>query len=118
MRHHEPGTETDPGSAPEPNARDRLRDYAPKLIEITDQVLFDDIWRREELSPRDRSLITVTALVALGDADRLPNHLRRAIANGVEESELIELVTHLAFYVGWPRALAGGLTLQETLHGE
>ncbi len=77
---------------------------APKLAELTDQVLFDDIWQRAVLSPRERSLVTVAALVALYRLEQLPFHLRRARDNGVSREELAELMTHLAFYSGWPTA--------------
>lgn len=80
-------------------------DINPKLAALTDDVLFGDVWARPELSPRDRSLITVSALVALYRTNELPSHLRRALANGVTEEELTELITHLAFYSGWPTAV-------------
>lgn len=81
-------------------------DFAPKLVQLTDDVLFADVWERPELSKRDRSLITVTALIAGGHTERLPFHLNRANENGVKEAELIEAITHLAFYCGWPRAMS------------
>lgn len=80
--------------------------HAPKLAELTDDVLFADVWERPELSPRDRSLITVAALVALGRDAQLVGHLRRALANGLTEEELSEAITHLAFYAGWPAAMS------------
>jgi len=67
-------------------------------------VLFDDIWQRPGLSPRDRSLITVASLVSLYRSNELPFHLRKALENGVTREEIIEMVTHLAFYSGWPTA--------------
>ena len=79
--------------------------FAPKLVQLTDQVLFGDVWEREELSKRDRSLITVAALVALNRPDQLRFHLGRAVENGVKQHELIEAITHLAFYAGWPSAM-------------
>ena len=81
-----------------------IGDIAPKLAQITDEVLFDDVWARPGLSPRDRSLITVAALVALYRTNELPSHLKRALDNGVTQDELVELITHLAFYSGWPTA--------------
>jgi 4-carboxymuconolactone decarboxylase len=75
-------------------------------VELTEQVVFGDIWERPELSKRDRSLITVAALVALNRTEQLRGHLERAINNGVTEDELIELITHLAFYSGWPTAVS------------
>lgn len=80
-------------------------DFAPKIVDLTDNVLFGDIWERTELSKRDRSLITVAALVAMNRPEQLRFHLRRAVTNRVTEEELIELITHLAFYSGWPNAM-------------
>ena len=80
-------------------------DFAPKLVQLTDDVLFGDIWERKELTKRDRSLTTVAALVALNRPDQLRFHLSRAVENGVKEQELIEVITHLAFYSGWPNAM-------------
>lgn len=81
-------------------------DFSPKLVDITDNVLFGDVWERPELSKRDRSLVTVAALIAGGNTEQLPFHLKRAKENGVTESELIETITHLAFYSGWPKAMS------------
>ncbi|WKB54438.1 carboxymuconolactone decarboxylase family protein [Eleftheria terrae] len=77
---------------------------APKLAELSEQVLFNDVWERPQLGRRDRSLITVAALVSLCRLEQLPFHLQRALDNGVTPQELSELVTHLAFYAGWPAA--------------
>ena len=85
-------------------ARKSFGDIAPALAEYTDVILFGDVWRRPGLSPRDRSLITVAALVAGYRTNELPFHLKRALENGVTKDELIELITHLAFYSGWPTA--------------
>src|SRR5215470_1496185 len=84
---------------------DRIRPTVPKLAELTEKVLFGDVWERPELSKRDRSLITCAALVALQRPDQLRFHLARALGNGVSQSELSELITHLAFYSGWPTAV-------------
>jgi 4-carboxymuconolactone decarboxylase len=90
----------------EPSAAQKsMGDLAPKLAELTDNVLFGDIWERKELSKRDRSLITVAVLVALNRTDQLRFHLQRALENGVKKQELIEEITHLAFYSGWPTAV-------------
>src|SRR5215813_2003639 len=89
-----------------PTTRDLLADVAPKLLELTDQVLFGDVWERPGLAKRDRSLITVAALVALNRVEQLPFHLARALENGVTKTELVEAITHLAFYSGWPTAVS------------
>jgi 4-carboxymuconolactone decarboxylase len=85
-------------------ARKSFGDIAPALAEYTDTVLFGDIWERPGLSPRDRSLITVATLIALYRINELPFHLKKAIDNGITKDELIEVITHLAFYSGWPTA--------------
>ena len=81
-----------------------ISDVAPKLGDLTNEVLFGDVWERPELSKRDRSLITVAALVALYRTNELPHHLKRALDNGLSRDELAEAITHLAFYGGWPCA--------------
>lgn len=95
--------------------RDTLGDIAPKFVELTEQVLFGDVWERPGLSKRDRSLITVAALVALNRTEQLPGHLKRAIDNGVTQDELIELITHLAFYSGWPTAVSAAKLVKQEL---
>ena len=91
----------------EPSAAQKMiGDFAPKLVELTDDVLFGDVWAREELSPRDRSLVTVAALIAGGNTEQLPGHLNRAKENGLSETELVEVITHLAFYSGWPKSMS------------
>ena len=79
-------------------------DIAPALAGYTDTVLFGEVWERPGLSPRDRSLVTVASLVSLYRSNELPFHLKTALENGVRRDELIELITHLAFYSGWPTA--------------
>lgn len=81
-------------------------DFAPKLAELTDDVLFDDVWNRPELSPRDRSLITVAVLTAGGNTEQLGSHLQRALDNGLTRDELIEAITHVTLYAGWPRGMS------------
>jgi 4-carboxymuconolactone decarboxylase len=99
----------------EPTPAQRLiGDFAPKLVELTDDVLFGDIWARPELSPRDRSLITCAALVTNGSTEQLRSHLGRARQNGLSEIELKEMIIHLAFYAGWPRAMSA-ITLAREL---
>ncbi len=91
----------------EPSGAEKMfGDFAPKLVQLTDEVLFGDVWERQELSKRDRSLITVAALIALNRPDQLRFHLGRAVENGVKKEELIEAITHLAFYSGWPNAVS------------
>ena len=82
-----------------------MGDIAPKLAELTDNVLYADVWARPGLSPRDRSLVTVSALIAMNRPDQLRSHLARARDNGVTQEEIIEAITHLAFYAGWPNAV-------------
>ncbi|WP_432245941.1 carboxymuconolactone decarboxylase family protein [Arthrobacter sp. G.S.26] len=86
--------------------RKMFGEFAPKLAEVTDDVLFEDVWNRVELSARDRSLITVAVLTAGGNTDQLRFHLSRAIENGVSQEELIEAITHVTFYAGWPRGMS------------
>jgi 4-carboxymuconolactone decarboxylase len=85
--------------------RRTLGDFAPKLAELTDDVLFDDVWNRPDLSARDRSLITVAVLAAGGDLAQLEFHVGRAVENGVTRPELIEALTHVTFYAGWPKGM-------------
>ena len=99
----------------EPSAiKKTFGNFSPKLVEITDNVLFGDVWERPELSKRDRSLVTVTALIAGGNTEQLPFHLKRAKENGVTEPEIIETITHLAFYCGWPKAMSAITVTKET----
>jgi 4-carboxymuconolactone decarboxylase len=83
-----------------------IGDVAPKLAELSDDVLFADVWERPGLSKRDRSLITVAILVALNRTEQLPFHFGRALENGVTKEEIVESITHLAFYSGWPTAMS------------
>ncbi len=100
----------------EPSAAERLiGDFAPKLTELTDKVLFGDVWERADLSKRDRSLATVSALVALNRPEQLRFHIPKALENGVTKTELIELITHLAFYAGWPSAMTAIMLAKELL---
>jgi len=87
------------------NARKSFGDIAPHLAELTDKVLFGDVWANTALSPRDRSLVTITSLISLYRINELPFHLGRALENGVSKDEIIEIITHLAFYAGWPPAM-------------
>ena len=94
-------------------AQQLIGDFAPKLVDLTDRVLFGDVWERKELSKRDRSLATVAALVAMNRPDQLRFHLNFAVQNGVKKEELIEVITHLAFYAGWPSAMSAIMMAKE-----
>ena len=98
--------------APSPAAQ-MFGDFAPALVGFTDDTLFGQVWTRPELSPRDRSLVTVACLVAGGHTTQLVGHLARAKRNGLTETELIEAITHLAFYAGWPRAMSAMAVAKE-----
>jgi 4-carboxymuconolactone decarboxylase len=87
------------------NARKSFGDIAPHLAEITDKVLFGDVWENPGLSPRDRSLVTIASLISLYRVNELPFHTKKALDNGVTKDEIIESITHLAFYAGWPPAM-------------
>jgi 4-carboxymuconolactone decarboxylase len=87
------------------NARKSFGDIAPHLAEITDKVLFGEVWANSKLSPRDRSLVTITSLISLYRTNEMPFHLKRALENGVTKDEIIEIITPLAFYAGWPPAM-------------
>ena len=106
--------------APTPKSadpREAVRGVVPKLIDLTDKVLFGDVWERSSLSKRDRSLITVAALLALYRPEQLRAHLGRALQNGVTKDELGELITHLAFYSGWPTAITAASIAKEVFEG-
>ena len=96
-------------------AQKTIGDFAPKLAQLTDDVLFGDVWERSQLSKRDQSLITCAALIAMGKTEQMSFHFPRAIENGVTPDELIELITHLAFYAGWPSAMSAITKAKETL---
>lgn len=85
-------------------AQKAFGDIAPALADYTDKVLFGEVWERPGLSPRDRSLVTVASLVSQYRSNELPFHLKKTLENGVSRDELVELITHLAFYSGWPTA--------------
>lgn len=101
--------------AEQTRAQQLAGDFAPKLADLTDDVLFGDVWKREGLSPRDRSLATVSALVMGGNTDQLVSHVRLALDNGVTVEELGEVMTHLAFYAGWPKALSAITVAQRVI---
>jgi len=105
-----PPTATAPGPS---RAQQLVGGVAPKLAELTDNVLFGDVWARPQLAKRDRSLVTVSALVAMNRPDQLRSHLALARENGVTEEELAEAITHLAFYAGWPSAISAATVAKE-----
>jgi 4-carboxymuconolactone decarboxylase len=98
-------------------ARNAYGHLAPKFAEITDEVLFGDIWRDAELSPRDRSVVTVSSLISLYRINELPYHVKIALDNGVTKREIIAIITHLAFYSGWPTA-ASAMTIANKVFEE
>jgi 4-carboxymuconolactone decarboxylase len=87
------------------------------LAQITDDVLFGQVWERPGLSQRDRSLITIASLISLYRTNELPFHLKKALENGVTRDEIIEVITHLAFYSGWPTANTA-VTIAERVFNE
>jgi 4-carboxymuconolactone decarboxylase len=91
--------------APPAPAREEVRAVVPKLVQLSETVLFGDVWERPQLSKRDRSLITVAALTAMYRSDQLKGHIERALTNGVTREEIGEVITHMAFYAGWPTAM-------------
>src|SRR4051812_46155381 len=91
-------------------------DFAPALVGFTDDVLFGEVWARSELSPKERSLVTVAALTTMGNTEQLGFHLGLAKDNGNTETELIEAITHLAFYAGWPKAMSAMAVAKQIFH--
>nr|WP_124323048.1 carboxymuconolactone decarboxylase family protein [Pseudomonas chlororaphis] len=98
--------------------REAFGDIAPALADYTDRILFGEVWLRKELSLRDRSFVTVAALMALYRSNELPIHLRKALDNGISREELVEVITHLAFYSGWPTAHSALLVLRRVFEEE
>ena len=105
-------TENEPSGA-----QKMFGEFAPKLAELTDDVLFGDVWERPELSPRDRSLVTITALVAGGNSEQLGYHISLGRKNGLTEGEIKEAIIHLAFYTGWPKAITAIMIAKDTFTG-
>jgi 4-carboxymuconolactone decarboxylase len=104
---------------PIPNARDHVRSTVPKLIDLTEKVVYGDVWERPGLNKRDRSLITVASLVAMNRTEQLRGHVARALNNGVTKDEIAEVITHMAFYSGWPTAMsAAGVAKEVFEQGE
>ena len=91
-------------------------DISPKFAQLTDEVLYADVWERPELSKRDRSLITISALIAMNRPDQLRSHIARARDNGVTQEEIVESITHLAFYTGWPSSVTAIAIAKDVFH--
>ncbi|MDE8652431.1 carboxymuconolactone decarboxylase family protein [Novosphingobium album (ex Liu et al. 2023)] len=91
------------------SSKHRIRPVAPKLFELIEGAVYGDVWERPELNKRDRSLITVAALVGMRQTDQLRSHLEKALANGVTQDEFGEIFTHLAVYAGFPAAISAAL---------
>lgn len=90
----------------EANIPDKMREIAPDFVDYSEKILFEKVWRDPTLISRERSLCTLSALVSIGNTEQLPFHLQLAKKNGISTEEIIALITHLAFYVGWPKAAA------------
>ena len=104
-------------SKPPSGAEKMFGDFAPALVGFTDDVLFGQVWKRPQLSAKDRSLVTVAALTAGGNTEQLAYHLGFAKENGATEEELIEAITHLAFYAGWPKAFSAMTVAKQVFGG-
>ena len=98
---------------PTPSARDLVRPVAPRMVEISEELIYGEVCERPGLSKRDRSLIVVATLIALGREKQLVGHLERALNNGLSKTELSEVITHLAFYAGWPAAMTAALVAKD-----
>ena len=99
--------------APSSESRDRVRAVVPKMIDLTEKVLFGDVWERPDLSKRDRSLIVCAVLVATYRPEQLKGHLQRALDNGLTKAEISEMITHVAFYAGWPASMSAANIARE-----
>jgi 4-carboxymuconolactone decarboxylase len=104
--------------APPPPLREKLRAIVPKLIRYSNEILYGQVWERPGLSKRDRSLITVACLFGMSRPDFVKVHMERALENGVTTDELSELITHLAFYAGWPAAMSAAQTAQSIIEAK
>lgn len=100
-------------SKPSANARDAVRSTVPKMIEVTENVIYGDIWERPGLSKRDRSLVVLATLIGTYRPEQLRGHLARALDNGVKKDEIAEIITHLAFYSGWPGSMTAARIARE-----
>ena len=86
--------------------QEKMREKAPAFAYYSEKILFEEVWRDDTLTLRERSLCTVSVLISHGNTEQLPFHLQLAKQNGIAEHEMIALITHMAFYVGWPKAVA------------
>jgi 4-carboxymuconolactone decarboxylase len=100
-------------ATPPASARDAVRGVVPKMIELTEQVIYGDVWERPGLSKRDRSLIVIASLIATYRPEQLKGHLGRALDNGLTTEEIGEVITHLAFYSGWPSSMTAARIAKE-----
>lgn len=100
-------------SAQQSRAQQLMGATAPKLAELTDSILYGDIWERPGLSKRDRSLVTIAALIALNRPDQLQSHIKLGLQNGLTRDEIVETITHMAFYSGWPSAVSAVAVAKE-----
>jgi 4-carboxymuconolactone decarboxylase len=98
---------------PSSASRDAVRNTVPKMIDLTEKVLFGDVWERPELSKRDRSLIVCAVLTATYRPEQLKGHLQRALDNGLTKTEISEMITHVAFYAGWPASMSAANIARE-----
>ncbi|WP_226571073.1 carboxymuconolactone decarboxylase family protein [Mangrovibacter yixingensis] len=98
--------------------RAAARPFTPKLADFVEQPLYSDVWADTDLAPRDRSLITIACLVALNHANELPAHLRRGVENGLTQTELSAVITHLAFYAGFPAAITASAYANATFSND
>ena len=98
-------------------SREAVRNVVPDLINYSEKWLFGEVWERPGLKKRDRSLIVVATLIALGREKQLVGHLERALQNGLSKTELSEVITHLAFYAGWPAAMTAALVAKQVFEG-
>ncbi|WP_454739288.1 carboxymuconolactone decarboxylase family protein [Cupriavidus necator] len=114
----QPAAAATAGNKQPSRAQQLMGGIAPKMAELTDNVLYGDVWERPQLSKRDRSLVTVSALIAMNRPDQLRSHLTLARQNGVTQEELIEAITHLAFYSGWPNSVTAIAVAKEVFQGK
>lgn len=106
------------GKAPPSAKRERIKEIVPDLVKYTHELIYGEIWERGGLSKRDRSLITIAALVASYRPDQLNSHIDRGLKNGVTREEIAEIITHCAFYCGWPSAMTGAQVAADVYEGK